>query len=260
MAGADAGAYIEAPVPLPASTKKRANPASYDDHFSQATLFYRSLTPVEQSHVVDAYAFELGKCYEQAIKERTLAVLARIDTQLCEDVALRLGLQPPVPAAPPGSPAVSPALSQVGGRWPVAGRRIGILTDPSSDVGDVAAAVTAITAAKLVPLVFASHGGTLDEGGSVPISRTYLTGRSVEVDAVLIAGSPHEASARIIVDESFRHLKAIGVLPQGSDLLEAVGLSSDREGIFADVDPTALVGLLVEGLQQHRVWDRVIPG
>ena len=47
----------------------------------------------------------------------------------------------------------------------------------------------------------------------MPISRTYFTGRSIEVDAVLIAGSPEDANARIIVDEAFRHLKPIGVLP-----------------------------------------------
>ncbi len=259
-AGADVGAFIDAPVPLPASTKRRAAPASYDDHFSQATLFYRSLTPVEQAHVVDAYAFELGKCYEQAIKERTVAVLARIDTQLCEDVAAKLGLPAPVPAAPPAAPAVSPALSQVGQRWPVAGRRVGIITDADSDTEPVAAAVAALISAKLVPLVFAPHGGTLDhDGGPVPISRTYATGRSVEVDAVLLAGSPADANARILLDEVFRHLKPIGVLPQGADLLATAGVSSEGAGIFAGSEPTSIIASLVSGLEQHRVWDRVVP-
>ena len=32
----------------------------------------RSLTAVEQEHIVEAFTFELGKCYEQAIKEREL--------------------------------------------------------------------------------------------------------------------------------------------------------------------------------------------
>ncbi len=259
MAGADTGAFIEAPVPLPASTKRRANPASYDDHFSQATLFYRSLTPVEQAHVIGAYAFELGKCYEQTIKERAVAVLARIDTELCEAVASRLGLEAPVPATPPVAPAASPALSQVGGRWPVAGRRIGILTDADSDIGDVAAAVASITAAKVVPLVFAPHGGTLQhEGGPVPISRTYFTGRSIEVDAVLIAGSPDEANARIIVDEAFRHLKPIGVLPPGSKLLAAANVPLEAPGVFAESGGSQIVESLIAGLEQHRVWDRVV--
>ncbi len=83
--------------------------------------------------------------------------------------------------------------------------------------------MAAITAAKLVPLVFAPHGGTLGDG--VPISRTYFTGRSVEVDAVLVAGSPADANARIIVDEAFRHLKPLGVLPPGAPLLVVSGRS-----------------------------------
>ncbi len=44
----------------------RAHPASFDDHFSQATLFYRSLTPIEQAHIVEAFTFELGKVLDQS--------------------------------------------------------------------------------------------------------------------------------------------------------------------------------------------------
>ena len=73
-------------------TAVRAQPASFDDHFSQATMFYRSLSPIEQNHVVEAFTFELGKVCEQAIKERELQVLANVDTDLCAQVAAGLGL------------------------------------------------------------------------------------------------------------------------------------------------------------------------
>lgn len=115
-------------------------------------MFYRSLSPVEQTHVAEAYTFELGKCYEQTIKERQLAVLANIDAELCATVAAGLGLEPPAPTVTPAEPAVlSPAVSQVGKTWPVEGRNIGILTGPDSDNGVVAAVVEALGAAKLVP-------------------------------------------------------------------------------------------------------------
>ena len=96
-------------------TAVRAQPVSFDDHFSQATMFYRSLSPIEQAHVVEAFTFELGKVYEQAIKERELQVLANVDADLCAQVAAGLGLP-----APKGKPAedvtVSPALVQLAGR------------------------------------------------------------------------------------------------------------------------------------------------
>jgi catalase len=68
-------------------------------------MFYRSLTPLEQAHIVEAFTFELGKCYEQAIKERELQVLANVDADLCAQVAAGLGLP-----APDGSPAPEDAL------------------------------------------------------------------------------------------------------------------------------------------------------
>ncbi|WP_299542632.1 catalase-related domain-containing protein, partial [uncultured Streptomyces sp.] len=80
-------------------------------------------------HIVAAYTFELGKCYEQAVKERALTVLARIDPQLCAEVATGLGLPAPTADAPLADPAPSPALSQVGEVWPPDGRIIGIVAD-----------------------------------------------------------------------------------------------------------------------------------
>ncbi len=258
-AGATTGAFIEVPTPLPASAKRRAAPASYDDHFTQVTMFYRSLTPVEQAHIAAAYTFELGKCYEQVIKERTLAVLANVNAELCASVAAGLGLTPPAPTKTPIDPTISPLLSQVGQRWPAAGRRIGIITGAESDLGDVAASVTAVAAAKLVALLIAPQGGTLDsEGVSLTVSRTYSTARSVEFDAVLIAGSPADARARIVVDEAFRHFKPIGVLPQGTDLLAMAGVPPQAEGVFADSNATQIVESLVASLEEHRVWSRAV--
>ena len=68
--------------PWPRRRKVRANPASFDDHYSQVRLFWRSMTPVEQDHIVQAYTFELGKCYEQVIKERQLQAWPR-STRTC---------------------------------------------------------------------------------------------------------------------------------------------------------------------------------
>src|SRR3954465_4146833 len=125
-AGEEDGAYVETPVTMTQATKVRAAPASYTDHYSQVRLFWQSMSPVEQEHIVRAYTFELGKCYEQTIKERQLLALARIDAVLCRQVATGLGLPVPDPAAVGGDGidgsdadvVPSPALSQLDGTWP----------------------------------------------------------------------------------------------------------------------------------------------
>ncbi|GAB3900066.1 hypothetical protein GCM10027612_61080 [Microbispora bryophytorum subsp. camponoti] len=97
VAGDAENAFVDTPVEVARSRKVRANPVSFDDHFSQARLFWRSMSPVEKEHIIRAYTFELGKCYEQAIKERQLQCLANIDPVLCREVATGLGLPAPEP-------------------------------------------------------------------------------------------------------------------------------------------------------------------
>src|SRR5690554_6522663 len=63
--------------------KIRNRSESFGDHFSQARLFWRSMSEVEQEHIVEAYSFELGKVERMAIREREVnEILANIDLDL----------------------------------------------------------------------------------------------------------------------------------------------------------------------------------
>ncbi len=166
-------------------------PASFSDHFTQPRLFWLSMTPPEREHIIAAYTFELGKCYEQAIKERTLKVLANIDPDLCEQVTTGLGLPAPAATVPLVAADPSPALSQRGGTWPTDGRVIGIVADTAADLDGVRTARQAVLDAGMVPLGVAPTGGTLDsKGDPIAVQRTFAAARSVEFDAVLLAGVP----------------------------------------------------------------------
>src|SRR5699024_8812862 len=117
MAGTTDGALVEVAQQIADAQVVRDSPATFDDHYSQATLFYTSRTEVEKAHVAEAYTFELGKCYEEAIKIRQVEQLAYIDHDLAVTVASGLGL--PAPAKVPVAEVVtSPALSQIGKEWP----------------------------------------------------------------------------------------------------------------------------------------------
>ena len=61
----------------------------------------------------------------------------------------------------------------------------------------------------------------------------------------------------LLVDEAFRHGKAIGVLGDDADAA-ALGLSGDQAGVVVG-DPAAVAAGVVEGLSQHRAWDRFTP-
>ncbi|MEZ7125551.1 catalase [Nonomuraea sp. AD125B] len=277
QAGAAEGGYVEVPVEV-AGRKVREAPASYADHFSQPRLFWRSMSPVEKEHIIDAYTFELGKCYEQAVKERQLRVLANIDPVLCREVAQGLGLPAPEPTEPPAEIAPSPALSQVGREWPTDGRIIGIVADESCDLGVVGAVRTAVLAAGMVPLIVAPKGGML---GTMPVQRTFLTARSVEFDALLLAGAPapgkdafgaRDAKAGnllpdggvdprvvLMVMEVYRHAKAIGGWGTAARALTQAGVPEQAPGVIVGEDGEQVLRETIGLLAAHRVWERFPP-
>ncbi len=254
------GAYIEFPQVLPASTKVRAAPASFDDHFSQVRLFWSSLSPVEQAHTVAAYTFELGKCYEQVIRERQLAVLANIDPVLCAAVAAGLGMPVPPPTTAPSDVEPSPALSQVGkGPFPVAGRVIGILADDGSDLAAVRLLAEGVTVEGMTALVIGPLGGKLGMGtpDEMVVQRTLLTTRSVEFDAVMVAGSPApDPRISLLLDEAFRHGKALGGFGGAEAVFAAAAIPDGAPGVVLGSDPIEVLAETITLLGTHRVWDR----
>ncbi|WP_327267992.1 catalase [Streptomyces sp. NBC_01218] len=283
LAGQDTGAFIEVPVQLPAARKVRDAPASFDDHFSQARLFYLSMTPTEREHIAAAYTFELGKCWEESIKVRGLQVLANIDPGLCAEVAAGLGLPAPEPSVPLASVEPSPALSQIGQNWPVDGRIIGIVTDGTDDLDGVRAVRRTILEAGMVPLVIAPAGGKLGRGDdAVTVQRTFATARSTEFDAILLAGAPGPAAdsygARdaktddataavtaieprllLMVGEAYRHGKAIGAWGDGVDALSAAGLPAGSPGVVTGEAAPQVLETVTSLLGAHRAWDRFTP-
>ena len=259
-AGAPEGGYVQVPR-LVEGEKVRANPASFDDHFSQATMFYASMSAIEKVHIVEAFTFELGKCYEQAIRERMLGVLANVDADLCAQVAAGLGL--PAPAGNPATGVLpSAALSQITGvPGPIAGRVVGVVAGPKADLAGIDKLRTALQSQGAVVRVIASHGGVLTRGTRKEIiERTLLTTRSVEYDALLIAGGAGDLAdikLSLLLQEAFRHAKVVGAWGDGERALRTAGIDVQAPGVLlADGMTGAYRKQLTTALGLHRVWER----
>ncbi len=97
--------------------KVRLRAESFADHYSQARMFFRSMSEPEQRHIVSAFTFELAKVETIAIRTRVLGHLMIIEENLGKPVEAALGMQGQAdkitPAREPIDLRPSPALSLI---------------------------------------------------------------------------------------------------------------------------------------------------
>ncbi|GAB7530507.1 catalase HPII [Pseudomonas sp. 3A(2025)] len=248
--------------------KVRERSESFGDHFSQATLFFNSMSEHEKEHIIAAYSFELGKVEREHIRARQVnEILANIDLTLAARVAANLGL--PAPKAGTVKPVKtslkeSPALSQAN-LLPgdIVSRKVAVLVANGVD-GKAVDAIKAALAAKGAQakvLGPTSAPVTTADGKTLPVDASAEGLPSVAFDAVFVPGGAESVKALSgdgvalhYLLEAYKHLKAIAVAGEAEELLKLLRLDKDA-GLLVVSDDASTQAFL-DAIGQHRVWAR----
>lgn len=249
--------------------KMRLRPESFADHYSQARLFYRSMTDVEQRHIAASFAFELGKCAEAKVRTRTLGHLQNVDESLAQQVAKALGMEGQADKIQPHVPVrdtdPSPALSQYS-KAPesIAGKKIGVLVTEGSDSKLIAAIKKTAKAEKAMVELIAPKIGPMEDSAGKPINpEHFLAGAPSSLfDCVIVAPAESEVSMLLQqaaaidwIRDAFAHLKVIGFTEPAKPLFEKASVATDGEAGIVEIAKTKLDDF-VQQAKQHRIWDR----
>lgn len=250
--------------------KRKVRSELFADHYSQARQFYQSQTKVEQGHLADALVFELSKVETKAIRERMVAHLPNIDPDLAQQVSDGLGFKEVPKAHDPARAVVdglrpSPALSILkNGPESFAGRKLGVLLTDGADDALIASLEQAVKdAGGMVEYIAMTVGGIdTSEGRHIDAQQKIDGGPSVLYDAVAVLATMEGVAqlkgnhpAKCFAADAFAHAKFIGLSGSGRDLFEAVGITTDDEGMF-DLDNHDPVSF-VAACAALRYWDRV---
>ena len=232
------GGYVSYPEQIHA-VKIRKRAESFGDHYTQARLFYNSMSEPEKQHIIDAFSFELGKVTVKPIREKMVGHLNHIDHELATSVADNIGVVPPKESkANEEYTKTSPALSMENTvNDKIAGRKVGILLAEGFDYEQVCqlrdflkkeGAMTEIISKKL-GMVTAANGQQLEA------DKSHSTTDAVLYDALFVPCGKESAEtmksqgkALAFLSETFRHCKAIGALGAGINLLREASIPDVR--------------------------------
>ena len=240
---AGAAGFVSFPEPRQEDDHKvRGKPERFADHYTQATLFWKSQTPIEQAHIINAFRFELSRVQTPSIRERMVSGLMNVAPELAETVAQGLGIASmplPMPKVlethvePEVETSPSLSLSARPGDGSIRAKRIGIAV-ADGVVGEPLTALAArLAAAGAVPRFMAARLGrvTAANGQSIEIDVSMEAAPSVLFDAMVLpdgaeAISALAADARTLefLKEQYRHCKPILAFGAASALLERAAI------------------------------------
>jgi len=287
QAGAGQG-FVTVPERLQAKdeqSKLRGKPEKFADHYTQATLFYESQTPVEQAHIAAAFRFELSKLTVPAIRQRMVASLRNVSEVLAQQVAEGLRMDPMPDAMPralanPPTPevSVSPALSLTArpGDGSITARTIAIFV-ADGIIGKTASAVHGSLASQgAVPRFIAPRIGPVKTADGVAIEAlaslenepAFLFDAMVLCDgADGVAALASDEHMLPFIQDQYRHGKTILALGAAKALLKQTGITGKlREGgkdpglVISDGTGHAYLDAFIQGIACHRHPQREFQG
>ena len=273
------------------SRKTRRRSASFDDHFSQASLFWNSQSTVEKEHIVEAFRFELARVDVADIRQRVVDNLAHVDLKLASRVAAPLGIGKPDPRAAAGHAGFREfrinnkvtedktlsMVSQVTGC--VMTRRIAILVADGVEAGPMRRLQQDLVHAGAVCKLVSAQLGNVSTSSSrqLAVDHTFASTHSVMFDAVLIPGGRSSALALCrlgdalhFVLEAYKHCKTICAVNDGAQLLSSLGFGLVHDTQTVQVPAAGIIMAdarnvmdgqvsqhLIASIALHRHWERV---
>ena len=255
--------------------KIRERSPSFGDHFSQATLFWNSMSSWEKTHIVDGFSFELNQCDTRMVQERVInELLANVDEELASRVAQKVGVTLSAKTKPnKGTGKSSPALSFT--THPVKilkGRKVAILAADGVDSSHVQALKSALQEGGAMAEVIARFAGTVKDaaGKEVAVDRAAPNAASVIYDAVFVPGGAGSVAtlksfgpAIHFLNEAYSHGKAIAAIGEGADLLretaiaKAISTGVSQSSVVTGNDPKAVLKQFLEAISEHRDFARM---
>ncbi|MGR9048185.1 catalase [Halobacillus faecis] len=241
--------------------KIRARSESFKDHFSQATLFWNSMSDHEKEHLINAFSFELGKVESEAVREEVVKMFANVSLELAQGFAKNIGVTPPQSGGSEVKKS-SPALSQANTVHKPSTRKVGVILANGFNGKDVTQALKELASEGIMTEIISDKQGMLqgDDRSELKVDHTFLTTDSVLYDALYAVGGSNEEEAfkkhaSHFLNEAFSHYKPLGATHNAVQWLNDNKLA-DHSGVVAGDDIKGFTEDFVQAVSAHRHWDR----
>lgn len=241
--------------------KIRKTAKSFLDHYSQARLFWNSMSSWERDHIANAFSFELGKVKSKSVRQQMINHIGGVSTELATVVSKQIGVQPPSVAESKVRKA-SKALSMANQNQSVKWLKVGVLLSEGFDGPATKRVVERLKQDGVRVEILSEKQAEVRGTDNVTYTpdASFLTGSPLLYDSIYVASGRRPDSYSTgqmahFIREQFMHYKPIGVSPKVKPLLQELGIEG-KEAVLIN-DHNSFLDEYMSALAKQRFFQRV---
>jgi catalase len=242
--------------------KVRRRSKSFEDHFSQAAMFYNSMSSVEKKHIIDAFKFELSKVNNKEVRQQVVDMFGNVNIDMMTQVAQYIGANSPKGEASKYN-KISPALSQANTIKKADTLKVGVILSEGYNADEFSTMLKALNTAKTMPEIIGPNLNKINgsDGTEQVPKHTLLSADPVLFDAIYVLGGDNvdvefKMRSKIFVEETFMHFKPISI--SQSMIMLLTPEMKNQPGVTVIDGSDQFADKFIADISAHRHWDRKI--
>lgn len=235
---------------------------SFDDHFSQARLFWNSLAPFEKRDMINTFIYHLQFVNSKSVRQQNVDIWANVDKEMACIIADNIGIERPKGTNVPVTES-SPAISMANTPHYANTQKVGVLIGNGFDGREVRQVLSTLRRNGVFVEIVSQKLGTAsgDDGTQLEVDGTFKNKYSVEYDSLYIVGGRAENQMKFNQDimeffyDAYKHLKPIGIATTGRQYIKESSNNNFDGVVFATNNPN-FANDFVSAIAKQRFWNR----
>lgn len=261
-ASAREGGYVNYSERVEGHKTREVPSDSFEDHFSQARMFWNSLTSIEKDDLLETLTFHLQKVKTKSIREQNVNMWVNVDKELATELAANIGVPPPTGSHVPVT-ASSEAISLLNSPHSASTRKLAVLIGDRFKDEEVMSALNVLQQQGVFIHIISEQLGEVKgaDGSVLEVTDTFLTTHPTLFDSLYVVGGnskeqpKFDAHIKEFVNNQYKYFKPIGVATTGEKYVADSNEDTGAGIVFAR-DNRNFAEDFLSAVRQARFWER----
>ncbi|GAA0428241.1 catalase [Lentibacillus halophilus] len=256
------GGYAHYPENVDGYKTREVPSESFNDHFSQARLFWNSMTHVEKEDLIETFIYHLAKVESKSVRKQNVDMFVNVDREMACIIADNIGVDRPTGSHVPVEKQ-SPALSLANMPHSAYTQKVGVLIGNGFHGEEVRNTLDILHKYGVFVDIISEKLGAIrgSDGTIVEANKTFITTYPVLYDALYVVGGSPEHEAKFkqdvmdFLDEAYKHYKPIGIATTATNYIQTSD-TNNLEGVVFAVNNPDFGKDFISAIAQQRFWKR----